>query len=127
MIYFTWCGCLQCQMECGVRGIPGFCNGLSPQLIPDAHCGHLLLAFDVTLLLFFYIIIVGFDHPFKGGLQFISLSYRGKAPEPFRHLAHLNSSAIYCVTEVQMGCLCGFALTLQFESSWLVGNMCFLG
>ena len=47
--------------------IPGFGNGLSPQLIPDAHCGHLLLSFDITLSLFFYIIIVGSDHPFQGG------------------------------------------------------------
>ena len=79
-------------MECGERESQGFHNGLSPQLIPDEHCGHLLLAFYITFLLFFYIIIVGSDHPFKG---VYGLPYR--ASESFRYLAHLNSSALYCV------------------------------
>ena len=51
-------------MECGERELPSFCNGLSPQLIPVEHCGHLLLAFGITFVLFFYIIIIGSDHPF---------------------------------------------------------------
>ena len=54
-------------MECGERKLPSFCNGLSPRLISVEHCGHLLLVFNITFALFFYIIIIGSDHPFKGG------------------------------------------------------------
>ena len=51
-------------MECGERELQSFHNGLSPQLIPGGHCGILLLAFNITFLLFFYIITAGSDHPF---------------------------------------------------------------
>ena len=51
-------------MECGERELPSFCNGLSPQLIPVEHCGHLFLVFDITFALFFYIMIIGSDHLF---------------------------------------------------------------
>ena len=49
----------------------------------------------------------------------------GKAPEPFRQMAHLNSSAVYCVHQSADGLGALTAWALQFESSWPVDSMYF--